>query len=244
MSNTGQTDLPAPRRMFFPHIDANNWRDYAGMNQQVLLSAFPSITMEFMNDWQERGNLSTPFVMDRVVFADRAAAMHGINFLKTQRTAANAFALPGSVNWWLPIRNAVVGFARLGVEEDKGGVDGVSGKAVITYVSRQGWGRRMLIPEDHDRLVRELYQLRDTYGYEVNVVSMDKLSRVEQLRLAGRTTVIVLFSFRLSRKSDQYSFHFIDYDGRSRKRSHFAALDETDTSVDRHGVLLPWWFRS
>ena len=47
----------------------------------------------------------------------------------------------------------------------------------------------MLIPEDHDKLVQELYVLRDTYGYEVNVVSMDKLSRIEQLHLAGRTTV-------------------------------------------------------
>jgi hypothetical protein len=60
------------------------------------------------------------------------------------------------------------------------------------------WGRRMLIPEDHDKLVQELYVLRDTYGYEVNVVSMDKLSRMEQLHLAGRTTVwiVCLFLFR------------------------------------------------
>ena len=43
--------------------------------------------------------------------------------------------------------------------------------------------------EDHERLVQELYKLRDTYGYEVNVVSMDKLTRAEQLQLAGRTTV-------------------------------------------------------
>ena len=53
----------------------------------------------------------------------------------------------------------------------------------------------MLIPEDHDQLVQELYVLRDTYGYDVNVVSMDKLSRIEQLHLAGRTTV---WTIRLS----------------------------------------------
>jgi hypothetical protein len=66
---------------------------------------------------------------------------------------------------------------------------GTTDKPVITYISRQDWGRRMLIREDHEKLVEELYNLRDNYGYEVNVVSMDKLSRVEQLQLAARTTV-------------------------------------------------------
>ena len=47
----------------------------------------------------------------------------------------------------------------------------------------------MLVPADHDKLVEELYTLRDRYGYEGNVVSMDKLSRAQQLQLSGRTTV-------------------------------------------------------
>ena len=34
-----------------------------------------------------------------------------------------------------------------------------TGKPVITYVSRQTWGRRMLIKEDHDELVKELQAL-------------------------------------------------------------------------------------
>ena len=51
----------------------------------------------------------------------------------------------------------------------------------------------MLIQRDHEKLVEELYKLRDQYGYEVNVVSMDKLSPFEQLRLAGRTTVCTLY---------------------------------------------------
>jgi hypothetical protein len=64
---------------------------------------------------------------------------------------------------------------------------------VITYISRQEWGRRMLVQKDHEQLVAELYKLRDNYGYEVNVVSMDKLSRKEQLQLSARTTVSHLF---------------------------------------------------
>ncbi|KAI0795666.1 hypothetical protein C8Q75DRAFT_863418 [Abortiporus biennis] len=191
MPPSGETNLPAPRRILFSHLDADNWRDYASMNQQVLYSAFPSITLEFMNDWLDRVAMGKPFVLDRVVFADRAAAMHGYNFLRTQRTAANAFALPGSVNWWLPIRNSVVGFSGLSLNQDKGFTNGMSNAPVITYISRQGWGRRMLIQEHHDKLVEELYKLRDTYGYEVNVVSMDKLSRMEQLSLSGRTTIMM-----------------------------------------------------
>lgn len=181
----------------FSHIDAANWRDYAAMNQWVIFSSFPSISMEFMNDWLERKATGRPMVFDRVVFADRAAAFYGTNFLRTQRTAANAFALPGSVNWWMPIRNSVVAFSGLGDDEGRAAIAGVASNPVITYISRQGWGRRMLIPEQHDKLVRELYKLRDTYGYEVNIVSMDKLSRKEQLQLAGRTTVRVFLVFLL-----------------------------------------------
>ncbi|KAI0746550.1 hypothetical protein C8Q80DRAFT_1175836 [Daedaleopsis nitida] len=189
---SGETSLPAPRRMIFPHIDAANWRDYAAMNQWVLRSAFPSISMEFMNDWKERAALSRLFVLERVVLADRAAAMNGDMFLRTQRTAANAFSLPGSVNWWTTVRNNVVGFSTLDDEHaGAAAVQGVPTRPVITYISRQGWNRRMLVQEDHERLVEELYKLRDMYDYEVNVVEMDKLSRMEQFHLAGRTTIMM-----------------------------------------------------
>ncbi|EPS95320.1 hypothetical protein FOMPIDRAFT_1043637 [Fomitopsis schrenkii] len=188
---SGETTLPTPRRMLFSHLDANNWRDYAAMNQWTLRASFPSISLEFMNDFKERADTGRVFVFDRAVLADRAAAMYGENFLRTQRTAANAFALPGSVNWWSTIRNNVVGFAGLGESGGAESVQGVASVPVITYISRQSWGRRMLIPEHHERLVRELNDLRDTYGYEVNVVSMDQLSRIEQFQLAGRTTIMM-----------------------------------------------------
>ncbi|KAI0777523.1 hypothetical protein BD413DRAFT_467266 [Trametes elegans] len=188
---SGETALPAPRRLVFPHIDAANWRDYAAMNQWVLRTSFPSIATEFMNDWTERAELGRAFVLDRVVLADRAAAMNGEMYLRTQRTAANAFSLPGSVNWWTTIRNNVVGFSTLDENAGAMSVGGVFTRPVITYISRQGWNRRMLIQADHERLVQELYRLRDTYGYEVNVVEMDKLTRIEQFSLAARTTIMM-----------------------------------------------------
>jgi len=184
---TGETELPPPRRLLFTHLDADHWRDYASMNQWVLHTAFPSISMEFSDDWKDRAAMGVPFIFDRVVFADRAATMNGANFLRTQRTASEAFTLPGSPNWWSTFRNNVI--ESTGLNASTGA--GTRSNPVITYISRQEWGRRMLIQEDHDKLVEELYKLRDQYGYEVNVVSMDKLSPGEQLQLAGRTTIMM-----------------------------------------------------
>jgi hypothetical protein len=155
------------------------------MNQWVLRTAFPSISMEFSDDWNDRASMGVAFVFDRVLLADRAAAMTGEVFLRTQRTASEAFTLPGSPNWWSTFRNNVIEYTGLNASTGAG----TRGTPVITYISRQAWGRRMLIEKDHEKLVEELYKLRDQYGYEVNVVNMDQLSRVEQLRLAGRTTV-------------------------------------------------------
>ncbi|WVQ70868.1 hypothetical protein IAR50_000393 [Cryptococcus sp. DSM 104548] len=66
-----------------------------------------------------------------------------------------------------------------------------AGTPVITYVSRQDWGRRMLLKESHESLVHELRELEKKYGWEINIVSMDKLSRDEQIRLSARTTIMM-----------------------------------------------------
>jgi len=187
ITSEGNTTLPSPRHMIFIHLDADHWRDYALMNQWVLRSSFPSIGLEFSADWSERAETGRLFMFDRVVLADRSAAMHGFNYLRTQRTASEPFALPGSVNWWSTIRSNVIQAS--GLRGDVG--QGTTSNPVITYISRQEWGRRMLVQKDHEQLVAELYKLRDNYGYEVNVVSMDKLSRKEQLQLSARTTIMM-----------------------------------------------------
>ncbi|KAH7907338.1 hypothetical protein BJ138DRAFT_992229, partial [Hygrophoropsis aurantiaca] len=195
--------LPSLRRIIFAHADADHWRDYALMNQYVLRAVFPSLTAEYSADWADRAALARPVLLDRVVFSDRAAAMNGQNFLRTGRSASEAFALGGAGGgggeWWAPVRDNVVRFAGLDTRSwlpfgadvrDKSLLDAPQ-KPVITYISRQDWGRRMLIPEDHEGLVRALRALEERYGWEVHVVSMDKLSRVEQIRLAARTTVML-----------------------------------------------------
>lgn len=219
INSEGNTTLPAVRRLMFNHFDAFHWRDYALMNQWVVRSSFPAITMEFIDDWRDRAEMGRPFVFDRVVIADRSAAMLSYNYARYQRTAGAPMALPGSVNWWMPIRNNVVEFAGLGPAI--GG--GTTSIPVITYISRQQWGRRMLIPEHHDKLVKELYKLRDLYGYEVNVVNAEAMSRVEQIQLAARTTVC---SSIFLQPNCTDSFGIIDYDGSAWQWPYVPYMDE------------------
>ncbi|KAJ7081367.1 hypothetical protein B0H15DRAFT_786545 [Mycena belliarum] len=184
ISADGNTTLPQPRHMFFNRIDAFRWRDPTDMNQLILRSSFPDVTMEFNDDWDDRVKMGVPFVFERVVLADRSAAMRAYNFQRYQRTAAVPFGLPGSVNWWMTIRNSVIQFA--GMDLDEG--SSTTSRPVITYISRQVWGRRTLREEDHKKLVKELYRLRDAHGWEVNVVALEQMGRAEQIRLAVRTT--------------------------------------------------------
>ncbi|KAJ7695740.1 hypothetical protein B0H17DRAFT_930445 [Mycena rosella] len=187
ISASGNTTLPPPRRMLFNRLDAFRWRDYSTMNQWATRASFPSLTMEFLDDWDDRAHMQVPFVFERVVLADRSAAMPALNYQRYQRTAGAAFGLPGAAHWWLPIRDNVVRFAGVGSAEGAG----TRGRPVITYISRQAWGRRMLVPADHERLVRALRRLEKTHGYEVNIVVPEKMTRLEQLQLAARTTILM-----------------------------------------------------
>ncbi|KAG8829882.1 hypothetical protein FRC17_005842 [Serendipita sp. 399] len=181
----GHTILPPPERMSFPHVDATKWRDYASMNEFILRGAFPSLVMEFSDTWEERAALKgMTFVYDRVVFSDRVAAIHGTQYTSTDRIASEAFKVKASPYWWSTIRMAVLELSKVRKEDDR------PKNPVITYVSRQKWGRRMLREEDHLRLVAGLQKLKERYGYEVNIVELDRMSRGDQIRLAARTTIM------------------------------------------------------
>ncbi|KAF7346011.1 hypothetical protein MSAN_01827000 [Mycena sanguinolenta] len=56
-------------------LDAFRWRDPTDMNELVLRSSFPEVTMEFRDDWDDRIKMGSSFVFERVVLADRSAAM-------------------------------------------------------------------------------------------------------------------------------------------------------------------------
>ncbi|KAJ9108971.1 hypothetical protein QFC21_000294 [Naganishia friedmannii] len=188
IKSDGISRLPSPRRLVFSHSDGEKWRDYSKMNTFLCKTVFPSMSYEFQSEFQDRADAGRVFIYDRVLFADRAAALRGPQFAHTWRTAAEAMSLPGSPYWWSPVRRNLLEF--VGVPDSTLHPSDLE-TPVITYVSRQDWGRRMLIKEDHEKLVKELNNLHDKYGYEVNIVSMDKLTRDEQIRLSARTTIML-----------------------------------------------------
>jgi hypothetical protein len=153
---------------------------------------------------------------DTVLLSDRSAAFRGPECgERTQRTAASA--MKGVVEragltdflergWWEPVRRNVLRFAgvpqrtldigsRAFMRAERGEPlpDGGVAEVVVTYISRQHV-KRHLISEDHEGLVRALAELCDRRGWELNVASMERLSKEEQLALAARTTVSVAWN--------------------------------------------------
>lgn len=150
---------------------------------------------------------------------------------------AIANKIPASPNWWLPVRRNVLKFAGASSESIL-----ADPKPVITYISRQGRGRS-LVQEDHDGLVEALKGLETRYGWEVNIAIMEKYSKLEQLRLAARTTVRLtrVITARLALVLTGEAFRLLlDPDRCPRQWAHIPALDATESQRDRHRDLLPW----
>jgi len=155
------------------------------MNQYVFHSALPSTALEFETTWKDRAETLRPWLLERVVLEDRIAAARGPDEHGVEKMSfhADQVDLAGKSQWWWePVRKNVVAFS--------GGGDETS-DVVITYISRQAWGRRMLREEDHDRLVSGLNGLHEKYGWEVNIVTMENLNRDQQIALAARTTILI-----------------------------------------------------
>lgn len=49
----------------------------------------------------------------------------------------------------------------------------------------------MLKSDDHDRLVKGLKSLKHKYGWEINVVELENMTRDEQIALVARTTILM-----------------------------------------------------
>ncbi|KAL6310307.1 hypothetical protein BKA93DRAFT_6846 [Sparassis latifolia] len=118
------TTAPPVHRMIFANAGADGWRDAPGFNAYFLRAAFPSLTVEVQEDWEDRiratsawGTHARAWHFDTVLFADRSAAFRGdICGLQTQRTASEAYEHMRQVGnltkwWWEPVRRAILRFA-------------------------------------------------------------------------------------------------------------------------------------
>ena len=213
--HTGETSLPPPRRLIFPHCDPLLWRDKAGLNIFFLRTAFPGLSIEYEQDWAERASIgeggsasvetglesgqyprtARVLVMDRVVLGDRAAWERSPHNVKNPE---HKYPLVVSRHWWAPVRRTVVeyaagarevtwpGEAELGAIAK--GRTAKRDRPVITYVNRQST-RRRLLDQDHDALVAALEELGRKHDYEVVVASLEFMNKFDQIYLSSRTTV-------------------------------------------------------
>lgn len=140
---------------------------------------------------------------DRVLLVDRSAAFRGpTTGFYTHRTAGSAFISNreiASPYWWETIRRRVLRFA--GVPnatldysisdptlQKQLKINPTPPPVVISYLSRQGW-RRRLIEEDHQLLLSSVKDLCESKGWEFILFHPEKYSLDEQLRIAARSTV-------------------------------------------------------
>ncbi|EGN92868.1 hypothetical protein SERLA73DRAFT_190456 [Serpula lacrymans var. lacrymans S7.3] len=196
IGSSGKTSLPSPRRLMFPNIptyqgerpDLNGpiivrARSSVGVHPFLLKTAFPTLGMMYLEDWQDFALMEAPFMMERVIVADKGAA-------ELANKDVPAFALPltqleSSQFWWEPVRQELAGF--FGANEAPSG----QGKTVVTYISRQNnKSGPKLKDADHQSLDQALRQMGHNKGYEINIISSEA-PWSERMAAIVRSTVIV-----------------------------------------------------
>ncbi|KAF9482293.1 hypothetical protein BDN70DRAFT_801817 [Pholiota conissans] len=174
---SGNTALPPPRRLIFPHslsftdedppheqYSTRRSRVDTGFHPYTLKAAFPSITMMYREDWEDYHKMEVPYVFERLVVADRTAAAPALE--NGQPVYAPSMLLGASANWWEPVRKNMAEF--FGEYDVK-----TKAKKVITYLHTQGAQIPKLAEEDHEALVKALQSFGKSKGYEVNIVSTE-----------------------------------------------------------------------
>ncbi|KAI0763049.1 hypothetical protein BD413DRAFT_616506 [Trametes elegans] len=163
--------VPAPLRIIFPYIPTFSSpsippgpgenpkthpppreRAYTGIHPLLAKAAFPTLNAWYTEDWQDLADMHVPFLLERVVVADRGAAERGRehwasapaveaargNELKKKRApgregepvwGAPFFGLAAPENWWAPARAALLRYLHAAA-------DGAAGAGA----SRSLWG--------------------------------------------------------------------------------------------------------
>ena len=122
--------------------------------------------------------MEVPFVLERVVIADRGAASESGH---SPPFSPPFEILKTSKYWWEPIRRTLTTY--LDLPENSG-----SKKQVVTYLSSQEGGGLKLKKTDHEALVKELNKMGRGYGFEILVVS-GKATWEHRMTAIARSTV-------------------------------------------------------
>ena len=202
ITSDGTTSLAFPSRIAYPRIpyfsdtqpprvgDGTDElipraRSKLGLPHSLMKSLLPSTGIAYYHDLLDLHESEFPYVLERVVIADREAATKASSRDGLPYWSAPFKDLTTSKNWWEPMRSGLSRVMR--VAED-------SNEVVVTYITRQGVkSGPTLRPEDHDVLVKELEKLASDAKCTVKIVPhsapwQDKLSAILE------STVRPLFS--------------------------------------------------
>ncbi|KAF6764236.1 hypothetical protein DFP72DRAFT_871230 [Ephemerocybe angulata] len=200
----GHTTLPPPRRLILPQItvftDADplseapkeehmkpRHRTDTGLKLLLLKAAFPQMDVQYKQDWEDYHRMDVPFVIERLVVSDTAAAARSVN--EGQPSNSPPFGLDVSSHWWEPVRRTLVAYFDRLDEEAKAAQEGEysfwsfksKAKKIITYIDNHSdatkTGKSALIPGDYEYFSRSLKKLGRDNGYEVHIISTDSTER-------------------------------------------------------------------
>jgi len=126
-------------------------RSQLGLPHTLMKSLLPSTGILYHRDLLDLYESEIPYVLERVVIADREAATKASSGEGLAYWSTPFKDLTASKNWWEPVRSGLSHVMR---------VAGDSNEIVVTYITRQGVeSGPTLKPEDHDVLVKELEKL-------------------------------------------------------------------------------------
>jgi hypothetical protein len=186
---SGRTILPPPRRLVFPNIkeysdprpdDILDLRARTPSNigfQPLFAQAiFPSIGIEYSEDWNDYHSSEAPFLVETAVIVDREA--------NPQQSLSELSSFPSSEFWLEPVREALS--ATLDTYQERGHQ---SKQSVVTYIHNQDAATGLRLKDsDHKQLVSALHKLgRNT---EVHVVSSQDDWR-PKLKAVTQSTIVL-----------------------------------------------------
>ncbi|KAJ3538606.1 hypothetical protein NMY22_g5094 [Coprinellus aureogranulatus] len=198
---TALDKLPFPSRILMPFVDGEVWRDKARLNGPLLRLAFPDMSIEKSEIWQDWIRSDTTLVFERSVTVNRYAAHKsplGSVWFKMIGTTMN---LTAPRHYWEPVRKSIMTglFGHAPEVADSGKpvspplfapdsdrsssdssiVDPSRNLPIVTYISRQKTGRR-LIAADHEGLVAALKGLEKEGLCILRIPVMERLSFKDQ----------------------------------------------------------------
>ncbi|KAF8155884.1 hypothetical protein B0H34DRAFT_715231 [Crassisporium funariophilum] len=205
---SGRTKLASPHRLIFPNkrffTDSDpDFKDHwirrarvdTGFHPYLAKAAFPQLTVQYLQDWEDYHQMEVPFVFERLVIADQSVAEGAVK--SALPVYSPALELEGaSRHWWEPVRRNVAQY--LGAYEVK-----PKAKKVVTYLHTQDDPQGpKLSSENHKALVHDLSTMARTHGYELNIVSTQTAATAWTVKM----TAVVKSSIILS----VYGNHLMD----------------------------------